>query len=136
MSGDTARRAGSLLLNLAALGEMAVGVLVAAFPSIGTALIGAPLDSSGLLVMRMLGMAIFVIGLTWWLARGDANRVARHALGFIVYNIGIGVLFALAAMSASQPLIPWIVAIVHLAAGATFAAVVAITPSSTAATKG
>lgn len=126
MTADAIWRAGALLLTLMALGEMAVGVLVAAFPAVATVLLGAPLDSSGLLVARMMGVAILVIGVTWWLSRRERDRIARQAPGFILYNVGIGSLFAVAATSASPPLIPWLVAIAHLGAGAVFVAVVAI----------
>lgn len=124
MSAETAARLGGLLLALVALGEMTVGVLIALFPSVGAVLIGAPLEGAGLLVARMLGVAVLVIGLTWWLGRRESERIARHAPGFIVYNLGIGALFAMAAMSSSQPLIPWILGIVHIVSGATFAVVV------------
>jgi hypothetical protein len=127
-SGATAR-AGALLLALVSIGEMTVGVLLVLWPSVGTLLIGAPLEGAGLLVARMLGVAILVIGLTWWLARRETDRIARHAPGFILYNVGVGALFALAAMSASGPLVPWIVAIAHIASGAVFAVVVAMGPS-------
>jgi len=72
----------------------------------------------------MLGVAAFVIGLTWWLGRSEH---ARYAPSFILYNLGIGVLFAMAATSRS--LIPWILAVTHLAAATIFAVVVAKTAS-------
>ena len=136
MTADAARRAGALLLTLAALGEMAVGVLVAAFPAVAPVLLGAPLEGNGLVVARMMGLAILVIGLTWWLSRSESDRIARHAPGFLLYNIGIGLLFAVTATSAPLPLIPWLVAIAHLGTGAVFATLAAMARSSAAAPPG
>lgn len=112
-----------LVVALSALGEMAVGAIIAAFPSVGAWLIGAPIEGTGIVVTRMLGSAVLVVGLTWWLTRGEANP-ARIVPGVLLYNFGVGVLFALAAASASQPFVPWILAVVHLATGAACAATV------------
>lgn len=124
-------RARKWLFTLAALGEMAVGVLIALFPAVGTLLIGALLDSAGLVVARMMGVALLSIGLTWWLARSDPACAARNAPGFILYNTGVGAVFLVAALSASQPLIPWILAVVHIAVGTTFGAAVAVSSRET-----
>lgn len=131
MSGDAARRAGLLLLAIAALGEMAVGALLVVFPAIGAVLIAVPLAGSGLLVTRMLGVAVLAIGLTWWLARHERN--SHHVPGFLLYNVGVGALFALAAMSTGEPAMPWILAIAHLAVGATFGTLFAVAAPSGAA---
>ena len=121
--------AGTLLVALMALSEMAVGLIIAALPSIGALLIGAPIEGSGLMLARMLGVAVLVVGLTWWLARGEQARSARIVPGFLIYNFGVGALFALAATSASRPLVPWILAAVHVGAGAAYCAVRLKTPS-------
>lgn len=134
MKEVTLPRAGARLLAAGALGEMAVGAIVAAFPSVVDVLIDTPLDAGGRLVARMLGVALLAVGLSWWLARGDAARAARQAPGFIVYNLGIGALFALAALAAAHPLLPAIVAVVHVAAGALLAAVVATASAQAART--
>lgn len=128
-------RARAWLLTVAAIGEMAVGALLVVLPSVGTFLVGALIDSAGLIVTRMAGVALLAIGLTWWLGRNDAVFLARAAPGFVLYNIGVGVLFFMAATTASQPLVPWIVAILHLAAGATFVAVVGMATSATTPAK-
>ena len=126
MSADASRRTRAWLLTLVALGEMAVGTLIVAFPSVGTLLVGAQLNGAGLVVTRMMGVALLAIGVTWWLARGDDARSAGQVPGFLIYNLGIGALFALAARSASQPIIPWIVAALHIAAGTLFVFIVAL----------
>jgi hypothetical protein len=135
MNARASVRVRTWLLTLVAIGEMAVGVLIALFPSTGTWLVGALLDSAGLVVTRMLGVALLAIGLSWWLGRNDAACLARNAPGFVIYNLGVGALFVVAARSASQPVVPWIVAIVHLAAGAMFAAVVAVAPRASSTAK-
>jgi hypothetical protein len=135
MNAQASVRVRTWLLTLGAIGEMAVGALIAVFPSVGTLLVGALIDSAGRVVTRMVGVALLALGLTWWLGRSDAACLARNTPGFVLYNIGVGALFVMAARSASQPLVPWIVAIVHLAAGATFVAIAAMAPSATTAAK-
>jgi hypothetical protein len=114
-----------LLLTLMALGELGVGVLVLAFPTPLTGLLlAAPMEGVGLVVTRMAGIAIAALGLTWWRARRDLDqRFTRVAPGFLVYNLGVGLLFLAYALTAigSVPL-AWIVAAVHLLAGLAFAA--------------
>jgi hypothetical protein len=131
MNAEASIRVRTRLLTLVAIGEMAVGALIMVFPSVATVLVGALVDSAGLVVTRMAGVALLTIGLTWWLGRSEAALLARITPGFLLYNLGVGALFVVAARSASQPLVPWIVAIVHLAAGATFAAAAAMAPSAT-----
>jgi hypothetical protein len=113
------------LFALCALGEMAVGGALLAFPSLIALLMGAALDGSALLLARMMGAAVLALGVTWWLARGDEAGLARCAAGFIVYNTGVGVLFGFAAVDAAHPLVPWIVCGAHLVAAAVFGAALA-----------
>lgn len=118
----------ALLFALVALGEMAVGALVAVVPAFASFLIGAPIEGTGLVAVRMMGVAVLVIGLSWWLARAEPAGRARLLPGFLVYNFGIGALFAWAATSASQPVVPWILAAIHVASGAACAAAEAASP--------
>ena len=108
------------LLTLSALGESAVGVALVAYPSLVAFLIAAPVDSNGLLVARMMGAAMLALGVTWWIARAEPGRLIHYVVGYLIYNLVVGVLFVAAALYASQALVPWIVAIVHLGAGAAF----------------
>jgi hypothetical protein len=119
----------AVLLTLTALGEMAVGVLVAAFPSLGALLVGAPLDGGGLFAARIVGVAAFTLGLVWWRARGAPATVARHAPDFIIYNVGVGIVFGLAAKAAAEPVIPGVLALVHVGTGVLFAVALAIARS-------
>jgi hypothetical protein len=100
---------------------MAIGVLVAAFPSLAALLLGAPLDGAGLFAARIVGVAAFALGLAWWRARGEPGGVGRHAPDFIVYNVGAGLVFALAAKAAAEPVIPAVLAAVHVGTGVLFA---------------
>jgi hypothetical protein len=108
------------LVTLSALGETAVGIALVAVPSLVAFLIAAPVDSNGLLVARMMGAAMLALGVTWWIARGDAGRLTHYVAGYLIYNLVVGALFVAAALHASQALVPWVVAIVHLGAGAAF----------------
>jgi len=113
------------LFALCALGEMAVGGALLAFPSLIALLMGAALDGGALLLARMMGTALLALGVTWWLACGEQGGLARCAAGFIVYNAGVGALFGLAAAAAAHPLVPWIVCGAHLGAAAVFGAALA-----------
>ena len=56
---------------------------------------------------------------TWRLAGG--RRAWAVDSGFIVYNAGVGAMFAMAALDASQPLIPWLVCVAHIGMAVAFA---------------
>ena len=66
----------------------------------------------------MLGVAVLALGITWAMARNDADRLSRYLTGFVLYNVGVGLLFGWAALAASHPTLPWIVCAVHVMAGA------------------
>jgi hypothetical protein len=129
----SARRAAELLFLLSTLGEMGVGIAVLAFPEILALLLDMRLDAAGLLAARMLGSAVLAIGITWWVARRDPQRISRYAAGFIVYNLGFGVLFVFTAAHASRPALPCLVAVVHLLAGAGMVAAVLLRVGETSA---
>jgi hypothetical protein len=119
------QRAAALLFSASALGEIGVGVVLLPFPQVAALLLDASLDGTGLLVARGLGGAALALGLTWWVARNDARALAYCTAGFIIYNMVVGALFAFQALHAARPALPWLVGIVHLAAGGAFAAAVA-----------
>jgi len=134
-NGFGAARAARLLFRLTALGEIGAGALALVFPQILGVLMVASLDVYGLLLARMLGSAVLALGVTWWLARNEPLRPvwSRHAAGFIIYNLGMGVLFVFRALAASEPGLPWMVAIVHVLAGVAFAGTVWAVPRTEAA---
>lgn len=111
------------LFAVAAASELVVGLAVLAFPgAVMGLLLASPPTGVGLVVARLLGTAIIALGLTWWFARGDLRqKFKRIAPGFIVYNLGVGLLFLLYALAAGRrdPL-PWVVGLVHLSLGLAF----------------
>ncbi len=122
-------RAARLLFAASAAGEIGVGALALAFPQILALLLAAPLDASGLLVARMLGSAVLALGVTWWISRNEPlpQLSSRYAAGFVIYNLGMGVLFLLRALAPPESALPWVVAIVHVSAGLAFAAALFMT---------
>ena len=113
------------LLTAMAFSELGVGLLVLAFPSQVTGfLLALPVEGSGLVIARMAGIAIAALGLTWWHARRDLDqRLTRVAPGFVVYNLGVGLVFlGYAATASVMAPLSWVAAAVHLFAGLAFAA--------------
>lgn len=105
-----------MIFTVCAIAEIAVGVVVLVVPGFLSLLLGASLEAQGLLVARMLGVAALALGLTWWKVPGDARLFHGVAPGFLAYNVGVGALFGVAALTATRPVIPWLVAAYHLAA--------------------
>lgn len=116
-SATSRERFARLIFTAGALGEIGVGLLTLAFPQIMIFLLDVPLDAGGLMVTRILGTAVLGLGVTWWLAHKDARGLGRNASGFLIWNLGVGALFAFQALSVARPALPWIVAVGHLAAG-------------------
>ena len=120
----------TLVVALMAIGETTVGMVILVLPhEVARLLIDAALDARGLIVARMLGVAVLALGITWWMARGDANRLSEYSVGFIVYNLGIGALFGWAALGAGEPALPWSVCVLHLVAGVAFWTLIRRSPS-------
>src|SRR5215468_1966337 len=119
-------RAARMLFVAAALGEIAVGLVVLAFPQVLALLVAGAFDGAGLLAERMVGAAICALGVTWWIARNDPPPQvwARHGAGFLIYNFGVGALFVVRALTVTDAALPWIVGVVHLLAGLAIGAAV------------
>lgn len=119
-----AHRAARLIFTLGALGEMVVGLLVALFPGpVMGFLLGAPLDSTGAVAARMIGITVAALGVTWWANRKslDTRRLHEFAGGFLIYNFGVGFLFLAHAAMADRSLpIAWLVAAGHLLLGSAY----------------
>ena len=109
-----------LLFLASALGEMGIGAIGLAYPQILGILLDVELNRDGLLVARMLAAAALAIGITWWMARNASDALSRNAMGFLVYNFGIGALFVVQGLSALHPALPLLLGLVHLAAGLAF----------------
>jgi hypothetical protein len=123
-------RAATFVVTLMAIGETSVGMLLLAFPrELVLLLIDATLDVRGVIVARMLGVAVLALGITWWMGRRDVERLSRYAAGFIVYNVGVGLLFGWAAPAARHPVLTWTVCAIHLAAGVGFGVFVRRNPA-------
>ena len=122
-----ALRAVGPLLAASALGEIVVGVALAILPGaiMGFLLGGVPVEGTAAIVTRLAGIAIAALGLAWWADRGlfDKHRLRRVAGGFLVYNVGVGLLFLVYAWTADRLLlVPWVVAAAHLLVGGAFIA--------------
>lgn len=125
-NGMSIQRAAQFLFTLSALGEIAIGIVALLFPQIVALLLATSLDGTGQLIARMLGSAVLALGVTWWLARRDPfpQLMSRYAAGFLVYNVGIALLFLVRALVVAAPALPLVVAIVHVLAGLGFLAAV------------
>ena len=118
------RHTAEWLFALIALGEIGIGLLGTLFPAavIGF-LLGAPIEGTGAVAARLAGIAVASVGISWWPDRNrlDAERLRQIAAGFIVYNLGVGLLFVAYAWTADRLLpVAWLVAAVHLFAGGAF----------------
>jgi hypothetical protein len=132
-----ALRGAKFIFMASALGELAVGILIAALPAaVGGLLLQVPVVGTAVVIGRMMGIALTAIGLTWWLERHrlDREQLRQLAPGFLLYNFGVGLLFLAYAWEGDRLLVPWLVAAVHLGAGAAFVA--ALTRLSSAAKTG
>ena len=134
-SSARALQAASVLLALSAAGEIGVGVLGIMMPTAVVSLLtAAPIEGIAVMVARMAGVAITALGIDWWRARGqfDVAGLRRVAPGFLVYNLGIGVLFLSRALAVAGHPMPWIVAIAHLAFAAVLVVLLAQIPHGSA----
>ena len=77
------------LLALGALGELAIGLAVLAFPGpVMGLLVDAALADVGLVIARIAGIAVIALGLTWWFSRSVLNHQLKCiAPGLISYNL-------------------------------------------------
>jgi hypothetical protein len=116
-------RAAQRSFAVVAATEVAVGLAVLAFPgAVMGLLLNSTLTGVGLVVTRLLGIAIIALGLTWWFAKIDLRlQFKRVAPGFISYNMGVGLLFLLYSLTATRPVpLSWVVSLVHLLVGLAF----------------
>ena len=78
------------LLVVTALIEAITGVALIVSPAPPVSLlVGAALDTGGLLVARVAGAALLALGLACWLARGDGGSPAARGVvaGMLLYNV-------------------------------------------------
>ena len=75
-----ADRVARLIVTLVSIGEMLVAVAILALPrEVTLLLVDASLDGRGLIVARMMGIAVLALGMTWWMARRDADGLSRYS---------------------------------------------------------
>ncbi len=133
-SDSGAVRAARGIFTLGAVGEIGAGLLVALLPGVGMGfLLGAPLDATGTVAARIVGITLAALGVTWWVGRKslDARRLYESSGGFLIYNFGVGLLFLVHAATADRALpVSWIVAAAHLLLGAAYLVAVLRLPSA------
>jgi hypothetical protein len=117
-AGDSARRVAEIVLTLGAAGEIGVGLVVTMLPGgVMGLLLGAPVDGTGVVVARMMGIAVAALGLAWWPDRNrlEPQRLSEVAPVFIGYNLGVGLVFMAYSWAIGQWLqVSSLVAAVHL----------------------
>lgn len=115
----------ALLISGAVLeGIAAVSLLIAPRLS-ARILLGVGLDSAGMMVARLAGIALLAFVWACWGAAADPGGPARSATfkALTLYNIGDAVfLIAFAALGKANGLIVWGVGLLHLALAASFIA--------------
>jgi hypothetical protein len=127
-----AARVSRLLFMAGAVGELCVGAALVLLPAdaIGL-LLNAALSGASLVVARVLGIALIALGLTWWSARRAPAALRSRAVGFLAYNLGMGLLLLLLALLAGRfAAVLWLVAWLHLLTGLGFALAAPVRSSS------
>jgi len=108
------------LLSTMGAGEAAVGLVLAAAPSLLVELLlgAAPGTAAGVTVSRVAGVAIFALGVACWLAREDgAGRAAKGLVAaMLLYNLGLAAILVLAWTSQGlHGIALWPVVLAHAA---------------------
>jgi len=108
------------LLTLTALIEFGTGLALVTLPSLlAILLFGSSLDTpTSIIIARVAGVALIVIGVACWLARNDAasNTAKGLVIAMIIYNLAIPILLVYAALGLQISGIGlWPVVLVHLA---------------------
>jgi hypothetical protein len=98
--------------------ELGTGLALLAVPSVVLdALIGPPSNSGTELVARMLGAALFALGVAGWMA--DAARQRGLTLAFVSYNVVATAILVLGGLSGSaEGSLLWPAAALHAIASA------------------
>jgi hypothetical protein len=106
-----------------ALGEVGVGAAVVALPAeVLEFLPNAAVGGASLAGARMLGIVLIALGLTWWSARREPEGLRSCAVGFLAFNLGVGMLCLLLALPGGRfAAVLWLFAWLHLLTGLGFA---------------
>jgi hypothetical protein len=112
-------------LAIAAALESLTGVAIILIPGVVIALLlGVEASSVGLMIGRLLGVALLSLGVACWGARTDVGGSAQTATlrAITLYNAGVGVsLVVFAATGMASALLAWLVGILHLGLALAFA---------------
>ena len=115
-------RATRELLIVTAWLEALTGVALLASPRVpASLLLGATLDSSGLVLARVAGAALLSLGLACWLVRHDgASRAGRAVVSaMLAYNLAVVAVFLHASLALGVAgLLLWPAACAHTALAA------------------
>jgi hypothetical protein len=107
-----------LALRGSAIVELATGLALLAVPSaVLRALIGSPADSPTALVARMLGAALFALGIAGWMIGAASER--GLTLAFVSYNVFATAILVLGGLAGSADgILLWPAAALHAIASA------------------
>ena len=110
------------LLTLTAVLESGTGIGLLIVPSVVTTIIlGSPVDTNVALVLtRITGIALLVIGIICWLNRnGESNKLTKGLVGAIsLYNFGVIAVFVAAGLSPEPTGVGlWPIVIAHAVMG-------------------
>jgi hypothetical protein len=107
-----------LALRGSAIVELATGLALLAVPSaVLQVLIGSPADSATALVARMLGAALFALGIAGWMAGATPER--GLTLAFVSYNVFATTILVLGGLAGSADgSLLWPAAALHAIASA------------------
>ena len=114
------------LLTIAAVVELLAGLalLVAPGPA-ASLLLGAALETVGVMVGRVAGVALLALGVACWGGRTDAGGAARSGTlrAITLYNAGAGLLLVgFAATGEARGAVVWTAGVLHLVLAAAFVA--------------
>jgi hypothetical protein len=104
------------LLTITAVVEAITGLALLIAPSeVARVLLGSSLDSlEGLVIGRILGAALFSLGIACWLARGDA-RASGLVWAMLFYNVAAVVLLGYAGVGLRMSgVVLWPAVVLHL----------------------
>lgn len=121
-----------LIFNLSAFVELATGLALLAKPEqIVLLLLGSGLEGVALSLARILGLALFSLGIAVWQSQSSTELAPR--MGICLYNCGAAALLtALGVLYESGGILLWPVAILHAILGIVMAWFIYLASSSAA----
>jgi len=107
------------LVNFAAAIEALTGLAMLVVPALVIGmLLGDGLGQTGVVVTRVLGIALLSVGVAGWESHGQCMRLAPRA-GLCVYNVGVAIVFlTIGIADEMHGMLLWPAALLHAAIGA------------------